>query len=117
MRWAFPFLLLLLGACSSGKIADGSTDGAAIYNEACARCHGAKGIPSRGMASRTGVKPLTSVRVAKTLSDEELRRQILKGSKNRMMPRFEGALSDAQVEALIPHLRRLANPPAPPAQP
>ena len=110
--------------CSSGKVAGGSTDGAEIFQEACARCHGGDGVPTKGMAARTGVKPLTTQRV-QDMGDEDLRTQILKGSKSKTMPSFQGALSDEQVTAVIAHVRYLgqlavqhAEPqPSPPPQP
>lgn len=100
-------LVVFVMGCGQGKIADGSTDGAAIYQDACARCHGFEGIPDKGMAARTGVKPLTSGRVRNVLSDEDLIKQIMNGSKSKTMPAFQGALSDAQVTALVAHLREL----------
>ena len=104
------FLLLALAlspACGDSRIAGGSVDGAEIFQTACARCHGAAGVPDRGMAARTGVKPLTSERVRTKLSDDQLRDQILNGSKNRMMPAFQGAMSEEQVVALVAHVRTL----------
>ncbi len=101
------FLTIFAMHCSSGKVADGSTDGATIFKEACARCHGGDGVPTKGMAARTGVKPLNSERVLKVLSDEELRKQILNGSRSKTMPAFQGALSDEQVTAVIAHVRYL----------
>ena len=100
-------LILVAMSCSSGKIADGSTDGAEIFKDACARCHGGDGVPTKGMAARTGVKALTSDRVRNDLSDEDLRSQILNGSRSKTMPSFQGALSDKQVTALVAHIRYL----------
>lgn len=101
-------LLLALGAgaCTEDKLAGGSTDGPKIFEDACARCHGAEGVPTAGMQSRAGVKPLNSDRV-KGMSDDQLLEQIRNGSKNRMMPSFQGALSDAQMKALVGHIREL----------
>lgn len=94
-------------SCSSGKVAGGSTDGAEIYKDACARCHGGDGVPTKGMAARTGVKPLTSDKVRKELSDDDLRKQILNGSKSKTMPAFQGAMTDEQVTAVVEYVRYL----------
>jgi mono/diheme cytochrome c family protein len=59
------------------------------------------------MVARTGVKPLTSERVIHQMSDDDLRTQILKGSKSKTMPAFQGALTEAQVTAVIAHVRYL----------
>lgn len=100
-------LVVFTMSCSSGKVADGTVNGAEIYKETCARCHGGDGTPSKGMAARTGVKPLTSERVKNKLSDDDLRTQILKGSRSKTMPGFEAALSEEQVMAVVAHIRYL----------
>jgi mono/diheme cytochrome c family protein len=97
----------LLAAAGCGRdVAGGRADGAEIYLEVCARCHGRDGIPDSSMIARLGVKPLTSERVQE-MSDAYIRQQILAGSENKQMPSFEGALSAGQVEALILHIREL----------
>ena len=92
--------------CTQDTFAGGSTDGPKLYKEACSRCHGAEGVPSQAMQNRNGVKPLNTER-AKGMSDEELLDQIRNGSKNRMMPAFQGAMSEAQMTALIAYIRML----------
>lgn len=111
-RW-FPLLALLiaLAGCRE-RIAGGRADGAAIFAEVCARCHGPEGNPDPANVARLGVKPLTSEHVQRQLTDDDIRRQILRGSENKQMPSFAGALSDAQVEAVIQHVRTLGRPPA-----
>ncbi len=102
----FAVACLLSFGCSEDKMAGGSVDGPKIFAEACARCHGADGVPSQGMQSRTGVKPLNSAR-AVGMTDAELLAQIRNGSKNRMMPAFQGAMNDEQLTALVAHIRTL----------
>ena len=92
------------------RIAGGRADGAAIFAEVCARCHGPAGVPPPSEVARLGVKPLTSQRVQGELSDADIRGQILEGSANKQMPSFAGALSDAQVEAIVAHVRTLGTP-------
>lgn len=111
-RWQYALLGLCLAACGDGKIAAGSLDGARIYKDACARCHGEGGVPLAGVVARTGVKPLNSASVA-GLSDVQIGEQIRKGSKNRMMPAFQGSLSDKQIEALTAYVRTFNPAPAP----
>lgn len=89
-------------------------DGEKIFAQACARCHGAEGVPSPGLVARTGVKPLTSEMV-REMSDEEIRNQILRGSKNRLMPAFQGSLRDEQLDAVVAHIRSLSAEPKSPA--
>lgn len=101
-------LLCCLAGCRD-LVAGGRADGAAIFSEVCARCHGPQGEPDAANVARLGVKPLTSENVQHQLSDEDIRRQILRGSENKQMPSFAGALSDAQVDAVIAHVRRLGS--------
>lgn len=91
------------------RIAGGRADGAAIFAEVCARCHGPAGVPPPSEVARLGVKPLTSPHVQRELTDAEIRRQILQGSENKQMPAFAGALSDAQVAAIVAHVRTLGD--------
>jgi mono/diheme cytochrome c family protein len=104
---------LALGGCDR-RVAGGRADGPAVFAEACARCHGDGGVPSRAMVAQLGVKDLTSAHVQRELTDEQIRRQILEGSDNRRMPAFAAALTAAQVDALIVHVRTLAAPGAHP---
>jgi mono/diheme cytochrome c family protein len=99
-------LLVLLGACS-GEVAGGRADGPAVFAEVCARCHGPGGKPDASMVAQLGVKDLTSDHVQRELSDADLERQIRRGSANRRMPAFEGALGDAQIAALVRYVRTL----------
>lgn len=101
--------LAALSSCRD-KIAGGRADGAAIFSEACARCHGPDGNPDPTNIARIGVKPLTSAKVQAEMTDDDIRRQIVRGSDNKQMPSFSGALSDAQIEAVIQHVRSLADP-------
>lgn len=103
----FALATSLFAAACSNKIADGSTDGAQIYQEACARCHGPDGKPIKAMMS-SGVKSLKTERMRESWPDEQIRERILRGSANGKMPAFQGALSDEQVVSLIAYIRELA---------
>ena len=108
--WAVACVLLAAGAfvvgCTDDKLAGGSTDGPRLFEEACARCHGPEGVPTKGMQTRSGVKPLNTPRV-KGMTDDQLFDQIRNVSSNRMMPAFQGAMSDDQMKALVGHIRTL----------
>jgi hypothetical protein len=62
------------------------------------------------MVAQIGVKDLTSPRVQRSFSDQDLRRQIVEGSENQKMPSFAGALTDDQIRAVIAHVRGLGSP-------
>jgi mono/diheme cytochrome c family protein len=106
VRRAAVLAALALAGCDA-QVAGGRADGPAVFAEACARCHGPGGVPPASMVAQLGVKDLTSAHVRAQMSDEDVRRQIRQGSANRRMPGFEGALSDAQIEAVVAYVRAL----------
>lgn len=108
--------LLAAGACDR-KVAGGEVDGAKIFAEVCSRCHGPEGEPDASMVARYGVKNLRSAHVQRELSDADIRRQILEGSKNKQMPSFQGAITEEQIAAVIAHVRSFSESPAAQASP
>jgi mono/diheme cytochrome c family protein len=102
-------LLIVLGACSN-EVAGGKADGAAVFAEACARCHGSGGKPSESMAAQLGVKDLTSVEFGARATREHVEKQVRHGSDNKIMPSFAGALNDAQIAAVADYVLTLSKP-------
>ena len=104
-------LALILGGACTRKIAGGSTDGATVFVAACAQCHGTTGKPPPQMAAQLGVRDLTSpefqVRRTRALVDHQVRR----GSDNGRMPAFTGAITEAQIVAVVQFVMTI--PPAP----
>ena len=100
-------VVVLLAACDR-SIAGGEADGARIYAEACERCHGPSGTPDPGLRAQLGVKDLTEPELHQRLTDDDLRGQVRNGSVDKRMPAFgPEVLSDAQVDALVHHIRSL----------
>ena len=79
-------------------------DGAALFKAKCAMCHGPDGSGQTPVGKSLKVRNLGSADVQKQ-SDAELSRTIVDG-KNKM-PANKGKLSDAEVKALIAHIRTL----------
>ena len=105
-------IAVVTAAACDRKVAGGEVDGAKIFSEVCARCHGPKGEPDASMVARYGVKSLRSEHVQRQLTDADIRRQILEGSKNKQMPSFQGAISEEQIAAVIAHVRSFSESPA-----
>lgn len=95
-------LLALLGACDKGA-ATGS-DGAQLYQNMCATCHGPKGKPTEAMVARLSVRDLTSQELRARITPALVEAQVRKGSPNKLMPSFEGALSDEQITAIAAYV-------------
>jgi len=99
-----------LGGCHR-KIAGGSTDGAKVFAAACAQCHGATGKPPAQLAAQLGVRDLTAAEFQARRTRELVDHQVRRGSTNGRMPAFTGAITEAQVAAVVDFV--LAIPPAP----
>ena len=97
-------LVLLLAAVAGSALA--APDGAALYERNCSVCHGSDGHGGVGV-------PLALPSFLDTVDDEYLRRTIRLGRPGRIMPAF-ATLSDAQVDAIVAHVRQWGTRPAPP---
>jgi mono/diheme cytochrome c family protein len=85
------------GAC---KPAGGSSDGAAVYDSVCASCHGLTGRPTEQMVKQLNVRDLSAPANRAKLTREHVEQQVRTGSTNKLMPSFQGALSNAQIKAV-----------------
>src|SRR5215470_19975745 len=94
------------GSCSRDP-AGGSQDGATVFATLCAACHGPDGRPPAAMVARLGVRDLTApefrARVAAS-GPGLVEQQVRHGSQNKLMPAFEGAISDAQIRAVAAYV-------------
>lgn len=86
----FCSLLLFSG------VSQAAPDGKSLYEDHCSVCHQTRGKGGIGL-------PLSAVKLA-SVSDDYLRKTIRLGRPGRIMPAFE-ALSDAQVDAIVSHVR------------
>lgn len=80
-------------------------DGAALYRQHCAVCHGPGGSGGVGV-------PLSLPDFLAVASDDYLARTIRRGRPGRVMPAFAD-LSEAQISALVAHIRGWSDKPAP----
>jgi len=92
-RRVFAPLLLLLWA----GLAPAAPDGAELYSGKCAACHGLDGSGGVGV-------PLALPAFLDSVTDDYLHNTIRFGRPGRVMPAFP-SLSDAQVDAIVAHLR------------
>jgi len=99
------FCRFLLGAAALGAVqVQAAPDGKALYHEHCSACHQTEGQGGIGL-------PLTAEILA-NVSDDYLTKTIRLGRPGRIMPAFE-ALSDAQVQAIVTHVRGWYGQPGP----
>lgn len=85
-----------------------------VFEFYCAQCHGLEGKGDGPNVSKdfpVSPRNFTSAEEMNKLSDADLRNVILDGgpavSKSAMMPPWSKTLSEAEVDGLIQHLRKL----------
>lgn len=88
---------LMLCACLGGVAIAAVPDGARLYAQNCAVCHGESGTGGVGV-------PLALPGFQSSVDDAYLRATIRHGRPGRVMPAF-ARLSDAEVDALVVHIR------------
>lgn len=91
----------------------GTPDGAQIYAQRCVLCHGASGMGDGPGAAGLNPKPRnhTDGSYMNAQTDEALI-EVIKNGKGAM-PAWGTTLSDAEVQAVLKHVRSLAQPPYP----
>ena len=90
-------LLVLLVACSQGTDASRGQD---VFAQMCAACHGPQGTPDASMVARLGVKDLNAPAFRQKVTVELVKNQVYNGSQNKLMPSFDGALKEFQIQAV-----------------
>ena len=92
------FLAFILASAGAASAADG----AALWSQHCASCHGKDGSGATTMGKKLGVKDYTK---DQGFSDAEAEK-VIKEGKDKMKG-FKAKLSDADVKALIAYVRGL----------
>ena len=90
-------LMVLTTLMVSGVSVAGSSEGAILYRQNCAVCHGVDGDGGVGI-------PLNLPDFLAVASDDYLRNTLRNGRPGRVMPAFP-TLSDAEVDAVIAYIR------------
>lgn len=87
-----------------------AADGKELWEKGCAKCHGADGKGQTKMGQKLGAKDYSSAKVQEELKDDAALKAIKDGVKDKegkvlMKPAED--LSDADIKALVAHLRTL----------
>jgi mono/diheme cytochrome c family protein len=99
-------LIGLVAGCSR-EVAGGKPDGAAVFKEACEVCHGPTGAPTAAMVAQLKVRDLTAPEFTARATRELVTNQVTRGSANKVMPSFDGALTPAQIAAVADYVLTL----------
>jgi mono/diheme cytochrome c family protein len=81
-----------------------AADGAALYKAKCASCHGVNGSGDTAMGKAMKLRDLRSPEVQKQ-TDADLTKVTADGKGK--MPAYKGKLTDAEITALVAHMRTL----------
>jgi mono/diheme cytochrome c family protein len=100
---AFGLATVFLTLASSAHADD---RGKMLYVTRCSPCHGANGGGDGPGAAAIEPKPrnFRDPEFWKTRTEAQIRETILKGKPGTLMSPFEGALTDAEIDAVIRHL-------------
>jgi cytochrome c6 len=107
---ALQLVVALVAACNSSPVAGGATDGPKVFASVCATCHGPTGKPTEAMVQRLNVRDLTAPEFRGRVTPALVENQVRHGSKNKLMPAFEGALSDDQIKSVAAYVSDKAFP-------
>lgn len=91
---------MLAGTSACPNPGGGSADGATVYDSVCASCHGITGKPTEQMVAQLAVRDLSAPEMRAKITPELVEHQVRTGSKNKLMPSFQGAISEAQIKAV-----------------
>ncbi len=93
---------------SAGTVFAG--DATALWNQHCASCHGKDGTGNTMMGKKLKVNDYTDAKVQASFTDAEAEKAIKEGVKTngkQSMKPFGEKLSDADIKALVAHIRSL----------
>jgi mono/diheme cytochrome c family protein len=94
------WLVVLVGCANAADLKDGK----AVYDMICVTCHGPTGTPDATMVAKLGVKDLRAPELRSRITTYLVENQVKHGSKNKLMPAFDGALSDVQIKAVADYV-------------
>jgi mono/diheme cytochrome c family protein len=101
---------LLMAILAVGGSVALAADGAALWDQHCASCHGKDGKGQTKMGQKAGVKDYSDAKVQAGVDDakafKSTKEGLIEDGKTKMKP-FAEKLSDEEIKATIAHLRTL----------
>ena len=87
-----------------------AADGAELYKEHCAKCHGADGKGNTKMGQKVGAKDYSNAKTWENLTDANAVKAVKEGVKDKdgkvVMKPTEG-VSDTDAKAMVDHMKSL----------
>jgi cytochrome c553 len=101
-------LVILVAAGMATALAAKAADAKENWTANCAKCHGEDGKGDTKMGKKMGVKDFTDAKVQDSFTDEKAAKSIKEGVKEgdkTLMQPYGDKLSDADIKALVAHIR------------
>ena len=102
-------LIITLALLASATLVSRAAETTENWQKHCAKCHGNDGKGDTKMGKKAGVKDMTAADFQGKLNDEHAFKAVRDGvkedGKEKMKPNKD--LSDAEIKALIAHVRTL----------
>jgi mono/diheme cytochrome c family protein len=100
--------MLSIAAMAVATLSARAGDSKALYDQSCAKCHGADGKGDTKMGQRLGVKDYTTAAVQDALKDDAAFKSIKEGLKDadgttKMKP--ADGIADDDIKALVTYMR------------
>ena len=105
-RLAVAVLFVLAVALVALPAPATAENGAKIFAQSCAPCHGKEGAPNAVFAKQ-GVRSFKDQAWQKAASDAQVEKSIREGKKDTMMPSFEKQFSAEEMKGLVAYVRKL----------
>ncbi len=102
------FIMLSIAAMALAAWSAQAADGKALYDQSCAKCHGADGKGDTKMGQKLGVKDYSSAAVQDALKDDAAVKAVKEGVKDKdgknVMKGTDG-ISDDDAKAVVAYMR------------
>lgn len=105
MKKIIPIALAAFTLSATSLLA---SDGKALYEEQCSKCHGADGKGQTKMGQKLNAKDYTDAKVQADLKDEAAIKAIkdgLKGADGKTLMKPTEGVTDDDCKALVAHMR------------
>jgi mono/diheme cytochrome c family protein len=103
-----PLLPITITIAALAALSDSAADGKAVYEQSCAKCHGADGKGQTAMGKRNGAKDYTDAKVQEALTDAAALKAVKEGVKDKdgkEVMRATDGISDEDAKAVVAYMR------------